>query len=223
MTVVVTGGAGFIGSALVRALVGGRNQVVTVDKLTYAGNIDNLASSRATRARIRARRHLRSHRDGGDVRASTGPDAVIISPPRAMSTARSTAARLRCDQHRRHATLLRRARVLAPLDEPAAAQFRFCRYPPTRSSAARRRRLVRRETAATAQFALFGDQGRRRPPRAGLASHLRAAGGDLQLLQQLRSLSVSREAGTVDGANGARGQAAAGLRDGRQCARLAVR
>ena len=43
MTVVVTGGAGFIGSALVRALIGGGVPVVTVDKLTYAGNIDNLA------------------------------------------------------------------------------------------------------------------------------------------------------------------------------------
>lgn len=44
MTTVVTGGAGFIGSALVRALVGDRERVVTVDKLTYAGNLDNLAS-----------------------------------------------------------------------------------------------------------------------------------------------------------------------------------
>jgi dTDP-glucose 4,6-dehydratase len=44
MTVVVTGGAGFIGSALVRALVGDGENVVTVDKLTYAGNLDNLAS-----------------------------------------------------------------------------------------------------------------------------------------------------------------------------------
>ena len=43
MTAVVTGGAGFIGSALVRALVGGGERVVTVDKLTYAGNLDNLA------------------------------------------------------------------------------------------------------------------------------------------------------------------------------------
>jgi dTDP-glucose 4,6-dehydratase len=44
MTVAVTGGAGFIGSALVRALVGDGERVVTIDKLTYAGNLDNLAS-----------------------------------------------------------------------------------------------------------------------------------------------------------------------------------
>jgi dTDP-glucose 4,6-dehydratase len=43
MTVLVTGGAGFIGSALVRRLVGAGERVVTVDKLTYAGNRDNIA------------------------------------------------------------------------------------------------------------------------------------------------------------------------------------
>jgi dTDP-glucose 4,6-dehydratase len=43
MTVIVTGGAGFIGSALVRTLVADGERVVTVDKLTYAGNLDNLA------------------------------------------------------------------------------------------------------------------------------------------------------------------------------------
>jgi dTDP-glucose 4,6-dehydratase len=44
MTVVVTGGAGFIGSALVRSLIGNSERVLTIDKLTYAGNLDNLAS-----------------------------------------------------------------------------------------------------------------------------------------------------------------------------------
>jgi dTDP-glucose 4,6-dehydratase len=43
VTNLVTGGAGFIGSALVRALIAAGERVVTVDKLTYAGNRDNLA------------------------------------------------------------------------------------------------------------------------------------------------------------------------------------
>ena len=42
-TVLVTGGAGFIGSALVRMLVrGGDYRVVTLDSLTYAGNLESL-------------------------------------------------------------------------------------------------------------------------------------------------------------------------------------
>jgi dTDP-glucose 4,6-dehydratase len=43
-TWLVTGGAGFIGSALVRRLMRSEgDRVVTVDKLTYAGNLDSLA------------------------------------------------------------------------------------------------------------------------------------------------------------------------------------
>jgi dTDP-glucose 4,6-dehydratase len=41
----VTGGAGFIGSAVVRRLIGRTpHHVLVVDKLTYAGNVDSLAS-----------------------------------------------------------------------------------------------------------------------------------------------------------------------------------
>jgi dTDP-glucose 4,6-dehydratase len=44
MKLIVTGGAGFIGSAFVRMLVSARrHRVVNLDKLTYAGNLDNLA------------------------------------------------------------------------------------------------------------------------------------------------------------------------------------
>jgi len=40
----VTGGAGFIGSNLVRYLIGSGEAVVNFDRLTYAGNLQNLAS-----------------------------------------------------------------------------------------------------------------------------------------------------------------------------------
>jgi dTDP-glucose 4,6-dehydratase len=42
--ILVTGGAGFIGSALVRHLLAAGDAVVTVDKLTYAGNLESLAT-----------------------------------------------------------------------------------------------------------------------------------------------------------------------------------
>ena len=45
MKVLVTGGAGFIGSAFVRMAIGETDmQVVNLDKLTYAGNLENLTS-----------------------------------------------------------------------------------------------------------------------------------------------------------------------------------
>ena len=63
-TILVTGGAGFIGSALVRRLVGGSSYtVVNVDKLTYAGNLDSVASVAAS-----DRYHF-EHADIGDAAA----------------------------------------------------------------------------------------------------------------------------------------------------------
>ena len=47
MKFLVTGGAGFIGSAFIRLLMGDPDRsptVVNLDKLTYAGNLDNLAT-----------------------------------------------------------------------------------------------------------------------------------------------------------------------------------
>lgn len=45
LTIIVTGGAGFIGSAVIRHLINDTEyHVVNVDKLTYAGNLESLAS-----------------------------------------------------------------------------------------------------------------------------------------------------------------------------------
>ena len=44
--ILVTGGAGFIGSAVIRHIIDNTNHsVVNVDKLTYAGNLESLVSN----------------------------------------------------------------------------------------------------------------------------------------------------------------------------------
>jgi len=49
LKIMVTGGAGFIGSALIRHIISKRShQVLNIDKLTYAGNLESLASVSAS-------------------------------------------------------------------------------------------------------------------------------------------------------------------------------
>lgn len=59
-TILVTGGAGFIGSSFVRQRVAAGDLVVTLDKLTYAGNLDSLASI------VNSRNHIFEVGDIGD-------------------------------------------------------------------------------------------------------------------------------------------------------------
>ena len=43
--ILITGGAGFIGSALIRHIINDTNHsIVNIDKLTYAGNLESLMS-----------------------------------------------------------------------------------------------------------------------------------------------------------------------------------
>ena len=67
--VVVTGGAGFIGSAVIRRLLNSNNaEVLNLDKLTYAGNLASLAEWE---------RHPRYHFRHGDICDRTVVDAVF--------------------------------------------------------------------------------------------------------------------------------------------------
>ena len=78
MKILVTGGAGFIGSAFVRHVIGTTDDsVVNVDCLTYAGNLDSLApvadSDRYTFAKV----DIRDADALREVFATEQPDAVV--------------------------------------------------------------------------------------------------------------------------------------------------
>lgn len=77
-TVLVTGGAGFIGSALIRHLIGETDaRVVNVDKLTYAANLDNLKDeARSPRYRF-FKADICSADDMAQILAQTRPDRII--------------------------------------------------------------------------------------------------------------------------------------------------
>ncbi|WP_353862002.1 dTDP-glucose 4,6-dehydratase [Azospirillum formosense] len=78
MKVIVTGGAGFIGSSLIRFLIGETDaEVINVDKLTYAGNLASLASVE-THARYRfVKADICDRRAMTDLFAAVRPDAVM--------------------------------------------------------------------------------------------------------------------------------------------------
>ncbi len=76
--ILITGGAGFIGSALIRHLVKrGGVQVLNVDKLTYAGNLESLAEIAASERYRFARADICDRERIAALFAEFRPDAVM--------------------------------------------------------------------------------------------------------------------------------------------------
>ncbi len=77
MKILVTGGAGFIGSAVVRLAVARGHAVVNLDALTYAACLDNVASVAATPLYAFEKADIRDRAALDRVFATHAPDAVM--------------------------------------------------------------------------------------------------------------------------------------------------
>ena len=76
--ILVTGGAGFIGSALVRHLIGHSDaRVINLDSLTYAGNLESLASVADDPRHVFVQGDIREPETVNRLFAEHRPDAVI--------------------------------------------------------------------------------------------------------------------------------------------------
>ena len=79
MKIIVTGGAGFIGSAFIRLAIktGAFSQVLNYDKLTYAGNLENLAEVGSDPRYRFVRGDICDRAAVEDAFAAAAPDAVV--------------------------------------------------------------------------------------------------------------------------------------------------
>jgi dTDP-glucose 4,6-dehydratase len=75
--ILVTGGAGFIGSAVVRHLVATHFHAINVDKLTYAGNLDSLAGVSDNPHYVFERADIIDRAEISRILAAHQPDAIM--------------------------------------------------------------------------------------------------------------------------------------------------
>ena len=77
MKLMITGGAGFIGSAVVRKAIRDGHDVLNIDALTYAGNLDSLAPVAASNHYQFAQIDIREAAELDPLFAQFRPDAVL--------------------------------------------------------------------------------------------------------------------------------------------------
>ena len=210
MRVLVTGGAGFIGSHFVRRLAAAGDEVVVLDKLTYAGNPENLAG-------------VEHEFHQGDI---ADPEAVTAAA-RGCDAIVNFAAESHVDRSILDGADFLRTNVIGTNVLLAAAREAGVRMlqvstdevygdlPPGRSS--------HRGRPDPAVEPVLGRQGERRPVRARARPHPRRRCADHPRLEHLRAEPVPGEDPAALRHERARRRAAAALRRRQAGARLAAR
>ncbi len=187
--IMVTGGAGFIGSNFVRYMLGQHAdyRILVYDKMTYAGNPDNLLDVQEDpRFSFCQGRYLRRGRgERSDHRARHRHDRQFRRGD-ARRPVHHGPGRLHPDRRLRH---LRPARGRPEVQVGALSpdfDRRGVRPHPRRAPVARDRRR-------RAAKPVCGQQDQRRPDGDRLSRHLRAAGDHHPRGQQHRAVPVPRE------------------------------
>ena len=219
--ILVTGGAGFIGSCYVRDLLGRRDgtRVTVLDKLTYAGNQANLAPVRddpgdGRPVRLRPGRHRRS--DGRRTARGGGRRGRQLRRRIARRPLDPRPGGVPVDRgHRRPRPARGVPRGARPATLPAGLDRRGLRLG--------RRGPCDRGRAARPALPVRGGQGGRRAARARLCRDPRRRRGRDPRLEHVRAVPPSREAHPAVRDQRARRPTAAAVRRRPPAARVAVR
>ena len=95
MKLLVTGGAGFIGSAVVRAAVGRGLSVVNVDRLAYSANLENLASVAGSPLHVFVKADIRDGLALADLAATQCSEPILGANIDCPSTANQLICQIR--------------------------------------------------------------------------------------------------------------------------------
>ena len=219
MKILVTGGKGFIGSAVVRHLINHTDhEVVNVDKMTYAAT-DGSTQSVADSPRLRFEQADICDIDRiTEIFVEHSPDAVmhLAAESHVDRSIDGPAAFIQTNLVGTF-TMLEAARAAGVTALPPHLHRRGVRI------ARPERPGVHRDHAVRPALAVLGVEGRLRPSRARVGRDLRPAGAAHQLLEQLRAVPLPREAHPARHHPRPARRAAARVRQGRQHPRLAAR
>ena len=225
--ILVTGGAGFIGSAVVRHIIRETDhRVLVVDKLTYAGNLDSLAPVSSDPRYVFLRADIADAPKMREAFETFQPDAVmhLAAESHVDRSIDGPGDFIQTNVVGTFTLLQSALGYWRSLPDARKETFRFHHISTDEvfGSLGRRGPVLRNDRIRSA-LALLGLQGVLRSSGSCLASHLRPARGRHQLLEQLRSVSFSRKADPADHHQRAGRPQAAGLWQGRQHPRLALR